>query len=232
MNDSPEIRTFSDLLRVLRSRPEWLEELRSVILTADLLELPRKFEEFLRHRYPELERRVGAQEVRLSRIERDVEQLKRDVEQLKKDVEQLKKDVEQLKRDVAMLKGDNFERKVREKAPSYFGRVLLRCRVIPAEDLAELVDEAFEEGRITEEERLEVLRLDVLVRGKLKESKKEACLAAEVSLTVDVEDVKRAARRAEILRRIMECPVLPVVIGERITEGALRESRALEVIAV
>jgi len=232
VNDSPEIRTFSDLLRVLRSRPEWLEELRSVILTADLLELPRKFEEFLRHRYPELERRVGAQEVRLSRIERDVEQLKRDVEQLKKDVEQLKKDVEQLKRDVAMLKGDNFERKVREKAPSYFGRVLLRCRVIPAEDLAELVDEAFEEGRITEEERLEVLRLDVLERGKLKESKKEACLAAEVSLTVDVEDVKRAARRAEILRRIMECPVLPVVIGERITERALQESRALEVIAV
>ncbi|MBX6423004.1 hypothetical protein [Thermosulfurimonas sp. F29] len=225
MNDSPEIRTFSDLLRVLRSRPEWLEELRSVILTADLLELPRKFEEFLRHRYPELERRVGAQEVRLSRIERDVEQLK-------KDVEQLKKDVEQLKRDVAMLKGDNFERKVREKAPSYFGRVLLRCRVIPAEDLAELVDEAFEVGRITEEERLEVLRLDVLVRGKLKESKKEACLAAEVSLTVDVEDVKRAARRAEVLRRIMECPVLPVVIGERITERALQESRALEVIAV
>ncbi len=230
MNDNPEIRTFSDLLRVLRSRPEWLEELRSVILTADLLELPRKFEEFIRHRYPELERRVGAQEVRLSRIERDVERLKRDVEQLKKDVEQLKKDVEQLKRDVARLKGDNFERKVREKAPSYFGRVLLRCRVISAEDLADLVDEAFEKGRITEEERLEALRLDVLVKGKLKESKKEACLAAEVSLTVDVEDVERAARRTEILNRLMDCPVLPVVIGERVAERAFQKAEELKVI--
>ncbi len=204
--------------------------MRSVILTADLLELPRKFEEFIRHRYPELERRVGAQEVRLSRIERDVERLKRDVEQLKKDVEQLKKDVEQLKRDVARLKGDNFKRKVREKAPSYFGRVLLRCRVISAEDFADLVDEAFEKGRITEEERLEALRLDVLVKGKLKESKKEACLAAEVSLTVDVEDVERAARRTEILNRLMDCPVLPVVIGERVAERAFQKAEELKVI--
>ena len=182
---------------------------------------------------------MGAQEVRLSRIERDVDQLKndvdqlkKDVDQLKKDVEQLKKDVEQLKKDVARLKGDNFERKVREKAPSYFGRVLLRCRVISAEDLADLVDEAFEEGRITEEERLEVLRLDVLVKGKLKESKKEACLAAEVSLTVDVEDVERAARRAEVLNRLMDCPVLPVVIGERVAERACQKAEDLKVIVV
>ncbi|QJA06511.1 hypothetical protein FVE67_06735 [Thermosulfurimonas marina] len=216
MSGSPEIRTFSDLLRVLRTHPEWLEELRSVLLTADLLELPRKFEEFLRHRYPELERRMGAQEFRLSRLERDMEELKRDVKQLKKDV--------------ARLKGDNFERKVREKVPSYFGRILLRCRVIAAEEVAELVDEAFEEGRITEEERLEVLRLDVLVKGKLKESRVEACLAAEVSLTVDVEDVERAARRDEVLNRLLDCPVLPVVIGERITEGARRKAEDLQVI--
>ncbi|WP_297055681.1 hypothetical protein [Thermosulfurimonas sp.] len=71
MNGRAEIRSFSDLLRVLRSHPEWLEELRAVVLSADLLELPRKFEEFIRYRYPEFERRAGAQEVRLSRIEKE-----------------------------------------------------------------------------------------------------------------------------------------------------------------
>lgn len=32
--------TFADILRALKEHPDWLEELRKIILTADLIELP------------------------------------------------------------------------------------------------------------------------------------------------------------------------------------------------
>jgi len=39
--------TFADTIRALKEHPEWLEELRKIILTTELIELPRKFEELL-----------------------------------------------------------------------------------------------------------------------------------------------------------------------------------------
>jgi chemotaxis methyl-accepting protein methylase len=43
------ISSFADLMQALRENPECLEELRRMVLTQELLELPKKFEEF-RHR--------------------------------------------------------------------------------------------------------------------------------------------------------------------------------------
>jgi chromosome segregation ATPase len=83
--------TFADILRALKSHPDWLEELRKIILTTELLELPKKFDELLK---------------RVEKIESDVEILKQDVAVLKQDVAVLKQDVAVLKQDVAVLKQD------------------------------------------------------------------------------------------------------------------------------
>ena len=40
------VNTIEDLIRVLDEHPEWLEALRTRILTRELIELPRRFEEF------------------------------------------------------------------------------------------------------------------------------------------------------------------------------------------
>jgi hypothetical protein len=58
--------------------------------------------------------------------------------------------VETLKQDVAELKGDNFERKVKERAPSTFGRLIRKCKVLSIEELADLLDDAVEKGIITD----------------------------------------------------------------------------------
>ena len=44
-----KISNFADLMQALMENPEWLEELRRMILAQGLLELPKKFENF-RHR--------------------------------------------------------------------------------------------------------------------------------------------------------------------------------------
>lgn len=41
------IQTFEDILNALRQKTEWLEELRRIILTEELIALPQKFEAFL-----------------------------------------------------------------------------------------------------------------------------------------------------------------------------------------
>ncbi|MCS7066511.1 MAG: hypothetical protein NZL85_09630, partial [Fimbriimonadales bacterium] len=53
------IETFEDFLRVLREHPEWLDEIRRLILTEELLRLPLRFEA-LQARIEALEARFEA----------------------------------------------------------------------------------------------------------------------------------------------------------------------------
>lgn len=46
MKHSDAINSFQDLVRVLKNHPEYLEELRRLILTEELINLPKKFDSF------------------------------------------------------------------------------------------------------------------------------------------------------------------------------------------
>ena len=92
------VRTFWDIVKALQDNPAWLMELRRIILTEELLELPHKFDEMVKS--------MNKLVKRVDKIEEDVDELKKDVDKLKKDVDELKKDVAELKKDVAMLKKD------------------------------------------------------------------------------------------------------------------------------
>jgi hypothetical protein len=59
------IKEFEDLLNLLRERPDYLEKLRMLILTKELLELPVKFEEFRR----EVNQRFEEADKRLEKLE-------------------------------------------------------------------------------------------------------------------------------------------------------------------
>ena len=48
--------------------------------------------------------------------------------------------------DVGELKGDSLERRYRERAVAYFGRLLRRVRVLSLEELSTLLDEAVARG--------------------------------------------------------------------------------------
>ncbi|MCS7279186.1 MAG: hypothetical protein NZ530_03885 [Thermodesulfobacteriaceae bacterium] len=204
------IHNYYDLIRALKENPEWLEELRKLILTHDLLELPKKFEEFLEKEFRPLKSDVET-------LKKDVETLKSDVETLKKDVEILKRDVGVLKVDVANLKGDNFERKVRERAPAFFGKHFKKVKVIPIEEWADKLDETQEAGIISSEERKEALNLDLLIRCKRWEDTEEILLAVEASYTADDKDAVRALKRAEIFFKVYQIKTIPVVIAKELS---------------
>lgn len=117
------IHTTDDLVRALREQPELLQAVRSLVLTDELLDTPRRvarLEESLQRlteRVDSLAATLAAliQTVnefiettnrRLATLESDVATLKEDVAVLKTDVAELKTDVAVLKTDVAGLKTD------------------------------------------------------------------------------------------------------------------------------
>ncbi len=142
----------------------------------------------------------------------------------------LKEDLAMLKKDVAYLKGDNFE-KIRERASSYFGRFIRRCRVINSEELANILDDAMDSDVISEAERDDALNIDVAVTGILKHDRdKKVVLVAEVSIKADRTDVERFSERARIIERAMKLSAIPVVIGREFTEGAKTVAKKHDVI--
>jgi predicted RNase H-like nuclease (RuvC/YqgF family) len=250
----------SKFLKALKEDPEFAAEVRALLLSEDLLNLPPKFDRMekkvdrIEYKVDKLEERQTRLEERQDRLEKkvdklveevaglkqdvdilkkdvdtlkkdvdtlkkdvdtlkkDVDTLKKDVDILKKDVDILKKDVDILKKDVAYLKGSDRERWYRDRAHAVFGRVILKGKPFE-ERAAEILWDAYKRGQISKEERDEVLSSDLLWSGE--RDGKFVVLVVEVSFTISQDDVERAKKRAEILRKL-GILAIPVVGGVEI----------------
>jgi chromosome segregation ATPase len=294
---------IQDLVRVLEQHPDWRRELRRVLLSDDVVDLPRLMGELaeaqratearlerltervdqlaeaqratearlerLTERVDQLAEAQRATEVRLERLTERVDQLTQRVDQLTqrhdqltqrldqltqrldqltqrvdqlaaaqqeiasqlaqltRTVDQLAKQMHLLTNQVGRLKGSDLERRYRERAPAYFAPLLRRIHALSSEEIAALLDDAEERGLIAETEREELLAADVVVRGVSRRDDAEAYLAVEVSGGIGEDDVKRAARRAELLRKLTGKPALAVVAGEAITDEGERAAQRL-----
>ncbi len=142
-------------------------------------------------------------------------------------VDGLRRDVEGLKRDVGKLIGHDLERTYRERAHAYFQEVLNGIRVVDSQELSALLDEAVQAGRITVEERFDVMHADVVVSGRREGE--DVYLVAEVSVTVDAADVERARRRAQVLEKAVGRRTIAAVAGESLSgdPDTQREARTV-----
>ncbi|MEZ0329716.1 MAG: hypothetical protein ABWK15_09230 [Dissulfuribacterales bacterium] len=240
------IQNFEDLVTILRTHPAWLEEIRRLVLSDELMQLPKKFDDFVKNEFHPLrqkvdhldqkvdhiEQRVERVEERLDRVDQRLDHVDQRLGHVEQRLGHVEYDVDSLKKDVAELKGDNFERKVREKAPSYFGRLIKRCRVWNNESLADALDDAMDKGIVSESEREDALKADVVATGILRSENKEVVLVAEVSMKVDKVDVERADRRGQIISRVLNRPYLAVSIGRDSTEGAVATAKELDVMLI
>jgi polyhydroxyalkanoate synthesis regulator phasin len=191
-------------LRALREDPEFAAEARALLLSEDLLNLPPKFDR--------LEKKVD-------RLEEDFSKLKDDVGKLTNRVDRLEKKVDRLEKDVAYLKGSDRERWYRDRAHAIFGKVILKGRPFE-EKAAEILWEACKKGQISKEERDEVLSADLLWSGEREGE--FVVLVVEVSFTISQDDVERAKKRAEILRKL-GIFAIPVVGGIEFGEDIKRD---------
>jgi hypothetical protein len=222
------VEDFHDLVRLLEARPEWRSELRRLVLADELLALPEEVGRFRTEtdrRFQELLAAQGRTETRLAELAAAQGRTETRLAELAHTMERLAVDVARLAVDTGDMKGDILEMRYRRRAHSYFGRLVRRAHVLSEDELADLVEDATEHGRLTEAERDDVLLADVVVRGRpIGDARSEIYLLVEVSWGVGPDDVKRAVRRAGILEKL-GTPVRPVVAGKALTAEAAEAAR-------
>ena len=236
------ISDLNDLLRILREQPEWLAEVRRVLLTDELLKLPDLVRELVEaqrrtdERLAEFQQRIERQMAEFQqRIERQMAEFQQRIEQQMAEFQQrtdqrfaelaeaqrrtderLAEFQQRTEEQIGELKGTLLEMDYRAKVGAIFGSRLKKPKVVDAGDMWDVLRD-----RLDEEEIRQIVALDLIVRGRLlpPQGEGELWLAVEVSYIVDQNDVMRAAARAALLRKA-GLPAIPVAAGKRLTQGA------------
>ena len=219
---------FHDLVRLLEQHPEWRTELRRLVLTEDVLGLPAALQQ-LAEAQARTEAQLGQLAERVDQLAERMEQLGERVDQLAGRMEQLGERVDQLAQsagqrldraesNIGRLRGWELESRYRERAAGYFRRVVRRPTPLSTQQLVDLIDSPEAVGRLSEDEREDVLLADLVVRGRPDSGDGDVYVVVEVSATIDSHDVGRAERRAALLGRLST--TLALVAGESITADA------------
>jgi hypothetical protein len=171
---------------------------------------------------------------RLDAIEKDIAELKVDVNQLKVDVNQLKTDVNQLKTDVRHLKGSALENRLHRRIRSRVAESLRlrRPRIMqspllePLSEFADMVDDAFYEGRITEDQDERIQFTDFILRAQRRGDRSQVWVVVEVSNRVGERDIRRAKMSAAFLALVFPEDIIPVAAGYSIDLRDLARAEA------
>lgn len=196
---------------------EDFSELKQIV--ADVAKEQRKLVEEVQ-KIAEEQRKIAEEQRKLAKAQRQTEEclvrLEQAVAELVEVQKQHEKRLGKIEDDVGKLKGYALESRYRDRTPSYFGRWLRRSRVVDLNDLWDVLD-----MHLSAKELEEIAAIDLVVKGKLKHQPEaeEVFLTVEISSVMDKNDVLRTRQRAELLQRA-GYRAIPVVAGEKITEGA------------
>ena len=192
--------TRENLIQILQDDPVLVEELRSLLLTRELLDMPQNLAEFAESVNKQFEA-----------IDKQFEVINARLDILEADVSELKTDVNQLKIDVGYLKGKSLETEMPGRALSRleYRFNISRPRLVrasthypPAHDFADAVYQAFKDGILTESQRRRILDTDMIVQGRHADTDKETYVAVESSFTISDSDIVRSNRTASALKKV------------------------------
>ena len=246
---------FQDLLRLLEQRPEWRAELRRQVLTDELLELPAIVRDLaeaqkrteahldaLTQRVDALTERVDALAVRVDALAQRVDALAEHVDALTQRVDALAVRVDAVAAQMAILadrlggigdrvgavEGELLEWRYERRAAAYFSRLARRLRVVDRSVLANMLDDAIDSGRLSQEERDAIMEADLVLSGQRRQDGAEAYFVVEVSVGVGLNDVQRAAERAGLLAKL-DRQTVPVVAGNWVNDLAQAAAQGMGV---
>jgi hypothetical protein len=215
----PEIVVFLPDLKLIAERQAALEErltreLSAVweainALRAEVAELRQEVrsvaerQERMEKRLDQIEQRQEQMEQRMERIEQRQERMEERQDRMEQRQDRMERKLQRLETDVGHLKGTVKEITYRTNFLGYFGFWVLSAED-PWRRLWEKIEEALQEGMLTQDELTDLRSADLLWLGVLRRGKfagQEVLIVAEFSWTVQREDVERALRRASLARK-------------------------------
>ena len=132
---------------------------------------------------------------------------------------------------ISNLAGGRYEKRavriLRRRARNRFGLVSTSVSHVAWESGGPLSDIA-DSDKITDEEFYDLERIDMVITGPDK-SGETIHVTGEISITVELDDVVRAAGRADVLRRATGQTVHAAAIGESATADAMDTAENLKV---
>lgn len=167
-----------------------------------------------------------AVEIRLSRLEGQVANLTTQVANLTAQVSKLTERVDDLTTQVGHLQGSDLEFRVQGRIHSLIHRhlkfrgaqVLKSQSVHPNQSFYNFLYDAVDRNRITDDDIVQILATDLVLRARLPDSTEQVYVAVEVSRTVGNDDITRARERADLLAAAAGAQGRAVVIGTFIPE--------------
>ena len=153
---------------------------------------------------------------------------------IEKDIAELKVDVNQLKTDVRHLKGSALENRLHRRIRSRVAESLRlrRPRIMqspllePLSESADMVDNAFYEGRITEDQDERIQFTDFILRAQRRGDRSQVWVVVEVSNRVGERDIRRAKMSAAFLALVFPEDIIPVAAGYSIDLRDLARAEA------
>lgn len=212
------VEDVKDLIRLLQTHPEWLEEVRKLVLTRELLTLPELFRELVeeqkefRKDLRQLTQRVDQLAADLQTLTQRVDQLTQRVDDLTGQVKELSQSVQALltwqKGEAGRREGERYEQRMIKRATVLFmggiGGTTDHPTVQPR--LSRWLRAIFEKGYEPEDDEDPTL-------ADLIWWKDDQVAVVEISRKVNGKDVLRAYKLARLLRRA-GVNAFPVVVGE------------------
>lgn len=190
------IPTTAELLRLLREDPDFRDEVRRLVLSQDLLELPERFARF-----------EAYVEQRFNSVEDDITTMKGDLGRLKGAEYERK-----VSRSFTSYASRAF--RVSNNRRLRRNRLLLSPNRDLSPEFEETLADAVEGGQITDDELEDLREADAVMMGI--DQAVVVYFVGEFSITVNNSDIDRAITRAAILSKATGCHALPMVIGETI----------------
>ena len=216
------VNTFQDILEAMESDPALRTAMRNHILGEELLQLPARFIQLqdqvagIQMSIDQLKDGQERLETRQERLETRQEKLEQGLAQTNQRLDQLSEEFQKANGKLSNLIGEDYESHV----AAYVHRFLRRRRDIHAavfstqrdkSSLTILLDEAESRGLIEPEDTDELDNTDLILTADGPTD----YLLAEISVTLQQEDIDRAAKRAQLLARITSRTVTPFAIGAR-----------------
>ena len=195
-------------IAALQADPQLRDSVRNAIIADDFLALPGIVRQLgerinaLAERMDQLTERIDRLVERMDALTERMDRLVERMDVLTADVEKLVAKTNSLDGRVGNLEGWRYQSHYADNVASFLAPEYRKATLIVAGNYNPLLD-MLDNGAITRAEFDDAMRLDILARARKgrEANSPEVLLAIELSVVIADEDVERAHRRAEILRR-------------------------------
>ena len=240
------INTFQDLKRVLEENPDWLNELRQLILTDELLTLPTRFDEYAlssNKRMDALAEMIAENGKQIAENGKQIAENGRLIAENGRLIAENSRQVSDMRRDVEWLKGESLENRLvrlgysmisdsfnlgkdRLLRPGRYGRA--------SQDFNDRLWDALADGVITRAEYRRLLRTDAIIQTGINMDREAELgyIVVEASYTANTDDIDRAELSAVALSKIypdvpIRASIYCVVISDRLREEAKQQKMSV-----